>query len=88
MGPPLPPQNPYISTTIPTDCNIQSPTPLHNHNQWKQDLIISMSKSPAQKAAEAAQRLSLWQERLVGKLFVEHWWQWSGSEVCEFYDAM
>jgi len=75
----LPSQRDDISSTVPSDLNVQRPS--RDHSRWKQDLISDMSKTPAEKKAQAAQRVRLWEERIVGKRFIEHWWQRSASSV-------
>lgn len=74
-----PSQKDDISSTVPSDLNVQRPS--HNYSRWKQDLISDMSKTPAESKAQAAQRVRLWEERIVGKRFIEHWWQRSASSV-------
>ena len=80
MATTLPPQKDDISSTVPSDSNVQQAS--HIVSQWKHDLTSDMSKTPAEKEAQAAQRVELWKERIVGKRFIEHWWQRSTSSVC------
>lgn len=68
-----------ISSTVPSDSNVQRAS--HDFSRWKQDLISDMSKTPAKKEAQAAQRVRLWKERILGKRFIEHWWQRSVPSV-------
>jgi len=79
MATTLPSQKDDISSTVPNDSNV--PWPSHDCSRWKQDLISDMSKTPAKKEAQAAQRVRLWKETIVGKRFIEHWWQRSASSV-------
>lgn len=80
MATTLPSQKDDISSTVASDSNVQRAS--HDCSRWQQDLISDMSKTPAKKEAQAAQRVSLWQERILGKQFIEHWWQRSAPSVC------
>ena len=75
----LPSQKNDISSTVSSDSNVQRAS--HDCSRWKQDSISDMSKTPAKKEAQAAQCVSLWKERILGKRFIEHWWQRSAPSV-------
>lgn len=75
----LPSPKDDISSTVSSNLNVQRAS--HDFRRWQQDLISDMSKTPAEKEAQAAQRVSLWKERILGKQFIEHWWQRSGQSV-------
>lgn len=57
MATTLPSQKDDISSTVPSDSNVQRAS--HDCSRWKQDLISDMSKTPAEKEAQAAQRVRL-----------------------------
>lgn len=83
MATTLPSQKDDLSSIIHSDSNIQRLS--RKYNQSKQDLINdTMNKTLTEKEVQIAQRVKLWEERIVKKRFIEYWWQRSTSSVLTF----